>query len=473
MPLLSIVSSPFTLLALCLVLAHVSPGVAEEHRSFDTQLQQQLANGTRREAYDWLKSIEKDQHQNQPSYYDWLAQLAMELGEYREAIPVLQTLIAMEPRHAGARLDLVIALQLEGRSHEARQNLLELNALLKGHQDQLPEHARRQLVELNRLLTVDSEQAARPSLAGYVSLGFGHDSNANRGSDNDSITITLPGYPPFKLNLGQDSIKQADEFSEAAVHLEYGNRGNGCRFAPCRLWLAGAMTRRHINLDEYDQYHLYGGTRKTYGGRDQREYTVMLQGIRSSEIRYNGLDKRVDEQFIAGLEYRQLIPGFRQLMGSVKAEAIDERANDSSLGAMATLRLNGLWIANGDQRFNPTNRRLLWELGGSWHERPDNFSGDSQRLWLSGQYPFTVNAKWHGNINASFRWRQDTRPFSAIFFGDTAREDEEWALGINLQYSLGEDWLLSSRAAYEQTDSTIPLFDTSRLQLILGLAYSF
>jgi len=463
------------MLLLCLALVQVVPASATESESLEMAIGQRLADSGRRETYEWLKSV-AGQHDDNPTYHDWLGRLAIELGEYREAIPPLRALIELEPRHMGGRLDLVIALQLEGRSHEARNELQALNALLKRYPEaELPSQAQRQLGELNKLLMTGTEQQkVHASLAGYASLGVGHDSNANRGSDDDAITVSLPGYPPFQLPLGADSIKQGDGFSEASGHLEYGSRGNGCRFSECRLWMAGAMVREYNSLSEYDQRHLYAGTRKSYGGRYQREYSVMLQGIRSSEIRYAGLDKRVDEQWIAGVEYRQRVPTFKQLIGSGKIEVIEETDSDNPTSTMASLRLNGVLVPiRGPHSFNQVNRRLLWELGGSWHERPDYLSGNTQRLWLSAQYPFALESSWQGSLTALYRWRQDTEPFSSIFFGDEHREDREWALGVNMQYLVSDNWVVTSKAHYEKSESTITLFDTTRLQLSLSLAYSF
>lgn len=432
----------------------------------EQQLLQRLEEHGKAETYEWLHSVAKTYETN-PAYYDWLSRFAMEQGDYRRAIPALERLIALEGRHMGARLDLVIALQLEGRSHEAREKLIELNALLTSH-DNLPEQARQQLAELNKLLTSPREDNVKRGFAGLVSVGAGHDSNANRGADSKTITVELPGWPPFEMELGPESLKTADEFAELALHLEYGERGAGCRYASCRLWIAGASTRQYASLNEYDQRQLYVGTRKTYGGRYEREYTLLLQNMVSSELEFD----RIDEQNILGLEYRQHIPGFRLLGGSIKGELIDETHRNTSTSVLTTVGLNGTLRLNGNPAFNHTNRKLLWEAAASWHERPNYYAGNTQRLWLSANYPFSAFSGWHGTLGASYRWRQDKEPFSEIFFGNTRREDYELLLSAQLHRPLGERWLVSSRAMYEQVDSSIPLFDVSRFQLTFSLSYA-
>lgn len=416
-------------------------------------------------AYAWLRTIEPD-HPDNPVFYDWLSRFAMEQGDYRHAIPALERLITLVPNHMGARLDLVIALQLEGRGHEARDRLVELNALLDGADD-LPPQARRQLAELNKLLVESSQLTVKQAFGGLVSAGLGYDSNANRGAERDAITVRLPGGIPFELPLSEDSLKTADEFAELSAYLEYGERGNGCRFESCRLWMAGATTRQYASLDEYDQRHLYLGTRKSYGGRYQREYTLMVQNVRTSELDFD----RIDEQNILGLEYRQRLPGFPHLGGSVKGEVIDETYGNKSTSFMSTLGVNGVVGFGGNPTFNHVNRKLLWEITASWHDRPDYNAGDTQRLRLSTTYPFALFEDWQGSLAASYRWREDREAFSPSFFGSTRREDNEWLLGVQIQHPLGKQWLVSSRANYEQVDSSIQLFDVNRFQFTLSIAY--
>lgn len=423
------------------------------------RLEEEGQNG----AYQWLQSVQAE-HRDTPLYYDWLSRFAMDKGDYQRAIPALERLILLEPRHMGARLDLVLALQLEGRSIDARQALQALHGLLPDR-TQLPDQAQRQLAELDKLLQPDA--AAEPNrFSALVSAGLGHDSNANRGSDDKTLKVNLPGGLPIELVLAPESIKTADEFAEVGLYLEYGKRGTGCRFDDCRQWLAGAMTRRYANLDEYDQRHLYLGTRKSFAGRYQREYSLMVQNLVSSKLEFN----RVDEQNILGFEYRQLLPGLPRLGGVVKADLIDEKANDNPVSTMGTVGVNGSLAFGFNPDFRKSGRRLLWEAAGSWHHRPDYFAGDTRRLWLAVNYPLLVAEEWYFNVGVTYRWRNDEEPFSQGFFGDTVRTDKEWLLSAQAQRSLGS-WLLSSRLHYEKTGSNIPLFDVNRLQWTLSVAY--
>jgi len=434
---------------------------------FETLLLEQLKSGGNAQAYQWLQSVGQA-YSNDPSYYDWLSRLAMEQGDYRNAIPPLEALIELQPQHLGARLDLVIALQLEGRSHEASERLRELNALVTDV-NALPEQAHRQIVELNRLLIQNGGKVADNQFRVLISAGAGFDSNANRGADSKTIPVTLPGGLPFELELADESLKTEDEFAELGIHLEYGERRKNCRSQSCRLWVAGASTRQYATLSEYDQRHIYIGTRKTLKGRYEQEYTLMLQNIVTSELEF----ARIDEQYIFGLDYRQRIPKLETLTGTLKLELINEVESEESTTLMSTMAVNGNVNLSRDHNFSTVSNRIFWEAAASWHERPDYFAGSTQRWWLSARYPFAVTENWQSSLSAMYRWRQDSDNFSPLFFGNTQRSDNEWTLAMNIQRLLGTQWLVSSSARYEIIDSNIPLFDVTRLQIAMNVAYQF
>lgn len=434
---------------------------------FETLLLEQLEAGGNAQGYQWLQTQEGN-YPGDPRYYDWLSRLAMEQGDYRNAIGYLETLIELQPEHMGARLDLVIALQLEGRSHEATERLRELNALVSAF-NTLPEQAQRQIIELNRLLIDNRVEVADNPFRVLLSMGAGFDSNANRGADSKTIPVTLPGGVPFDLELTDESLKTEDEFAELGVHLEYGERGKNCRSQSCRLWVAGASTRQYATLGEYDQRHIYIGTRKALKGRYDQEYTLMLQNIVTSELEF----ARIDEQYIFGIDYRQRVPGLETLTGALKLEVIDEIESEESATLMSTVTVNGNVDLGRDRNFSKTNKHIFWEAAASWHERPDYFAGSTQRWWLSARYPFSVSENWQSSVAAMYRRRQDSDSFSPLFFGTSERSDNEWALTMSVQRLLGRQWLVSSSARYEIVDSNIPLFDVTRFQLAMNVAYQF
>ncbi|MAT49904.1 MAG: hypothetical protein CMK32_01800 [Porticoccaceae bacterium] len=439
---------------------------AGQAESFEQRLENRLETDDVVEVYEWLQSIE-DEYGDQVPYLDLRSRFAMRLEDYANAIPVLERLIEVQPGHMGARLDLVIALQLEGRSFEARQQLIELNSLITD-KSELPVLAARQLEELNKLL-LNGEHDRSNTLSGFVSLGLGHDTNANRGAENRFIRVKLPGDIPIDLELAPESLKTSDPFAEFNAVAEYGAKGQYCQYERCRLWIGGVRFRRYSDLDEFDQRQVYLGTRVSYGGRLRREYTLMAQNVVSSELEFS----RIDEQNILSLEYRQLIPGYRYFGGSVRGELIDETRGENATSYLGSLGLNGRIQTGGEPAFQKVNRFLIWTVEASWHTRPDYFAGDTLHLSASAKYPFRMFDTIQGSLGARYNWRRDGDPFNRIFFGDTRREDQEWVISAQLNHPLSERWLLSGNLSHESIESNIELFDVSRSQLSIGIGYQF
>lgn len=432
---------------------------------FTPELLERLERDGADSASEWLRG-QQHRYRGDAVYYDWLSRFAMNAGDYRRAIPALERLIALEPRHLGGQLDLVLALQLEGRSAEARRELKHLHDLLP-EAGELPEQARLQIDALDALL--QPQRAPQPrQFSALVAVNAGHDSNANRGSDHDSLTIEFDGVP-IELRLNPDSLKTADEFVEGTIHLEYGNRGNNCRFEACRQWQVGAYTRQYQTLSDYDQRHFYLATRKSYAGRYQREYGIIAQNVVSSRLEYT--DGKTDEQNILGVDYRQRLLGRSHLTGAVKVEWIDEQRRNESDSLLTTLSMNSRIPLNLNPSFQQAGSHVLWELAASWHNRPGYFAGDTMRYTASASYPFRVG-QWHSSVGMTFRWRTDEELFNPLFFGNTTRRDKEVVVSGQIQRQFG-DWLINGRINYEKVASNIDLFDTTRLQAILGLAYQF
>lgn len=446
-------------LGCALLLALVIPARADD---LARQFLEQLEQHSPQQSYDWLRAQES-RYRHDPLYYDLLSRLAMDQGDYRGAIPHLQRLIQLEPRHFGGRLDLILALQLEGRSAEARQKLQELHALLP-EAGEVPDTVTRQIAELDKLLQPHQTHVPRRFTTTLVA-SVGHDSNANRGSERDHLDIEIGGVP-VRLPLSRDSLKTSDEFSEASVHFEYGQRSNNCRFETCRQWQAGAYTRRYFDLDRYNQRHLYLATRKSYAGRYQREHGLTLQNVISSRLDYG--DGKVDEQNILGFDYKQRLTPTRHINGGLKLEWIDEKRRDERNSLLSTFTLSGQTRPLQRQGFRSPSR-LGWELGSSWHRRPDYFAGDTLRYWAKLNYPFMIG-QWQTQLSGTVRQRHDDEAFNTLFFGSTTRTDTEWLLSAQLQRHFGS-WMASTRLNYEHTESNIDLFDTRRVQITWSLAY--
>ena len=417
------------------------------------------------DAYDWLKT-QKSRYPNDPLYYDLHSRLAMELGDYAGAVTALKRLVALQPGHMGGRLDLVLALQLEGRSYEAREALIDLNRRLK-HVPNPPAAVRKQLAELNDLL-LEPMTAEDYGFRGHLELSGGYDSNANRGADSSIMTFNFPGGIPVNIELAPDSLKTADDFGQVDVSLEYGQRGSKCRLYGCHNWLAGAIFRQYNQLDKYDQRYYYLGYKYQLAGDSGREVSAMVRQIDVTDLDLNGSG----EQNSAVVEYRQLLPGMRNVVGLGRFEVIDEADNRPN-AQLTSLGLQGAFSWPWSQSFRRSNQQLIWSALASYHRREDYGPGDAERYRLTLGYPFSLGRKIQGVLQASYQYRTDSNEYNPLLFAGKHRVDKEILLGARLQYQLARNWHLLANLSYESVHSSIALLDVTRTQAQLGIRYGF
>ncbi|MCS6946465.1 MAG: tetratricopeptide repeat protein, partial [Steroidobacteraceae bacterium] len=148
------------------------------------QAEQLLGAGEAAEALRLLRSRERE-FAGQPRFDYLLALAALDAKEPELAVAALERVLAVAPDFAGARLDLVRALQEAGREPEAQVQLSRVLA-------EQPSPATRATIE--QYLTAGN---AQPTLGGsasfswFVDLGAGYDSNAN-GATRDTSFFGFP-----------------------------------------------------------------------------------------------------------------------------------------------------------------------------------------------------------------------------------------------------------------------------------------
>lgn len=445
-------------------LAH---GAVAGNTRFDEQLLlERLEADGAAATYQWLRNTTPTEA-TAGAYLDWLARFAMARGDYSFAANTLEQLIERDPLHLGARLDLVLALHLEGRSHEARTRLAELNALLIMSHAPLPPEAERQIVDLNRLLEVGVAEEPEPRWFGIVTAAAGYDSNANRApSEKIERPVLIPGFGSLVFD---NALARDDFHTDLGGHIEYGLRPEDCRIRRCLNWMAGVFERRYQEVTDYNQRQMYAGVRHILGGRYQREYSLMARHVQSSQLEFN----RVDRQNVLSAEYRQRLPWRPSMVGGVKLELIDDRSVDEDAGWLAAFTLGGLarpWHIGSTPDFARNSQRFRWETGGSWHHRPGYSAGDARRIWGTVIYPLPTKRQWQASASATYQYRFDEYAYFPWVFGSTVRRDHELTVGAQAGRQFGS-FQLVARLQYEKVFSSVELFDIDRFLLSLNVAY--
>ena len=157
-------------------------------------------------------------------------------GRYTQARDELLLLLAQQPEHAGAWLDLALLHCLMGRGNEAKALFAEVSQRFS------PPEALREAIE-----SLSQQGCAREpaKFSARLRLGLGTDNNVNQGASNPSFTLGS-GASATPLMLAAEYTPRADQFKALVLDgsLPVGTEG--------ALAYAQAQARQHNHFPQYD-----------------------------------------------------------------------------------------------------------------------------------------------------------------------------------------------------------------------------
>ena len=161
----------------------------------------------------------------------WMAE-----GRYTQAREGLLQLLAQQPAHAGAWLDLALLHCLMGQGNEAKVLFAEVSERFA------PPAALREAIESLSQQGCGREPA---KFSARLRLGLGTDSNVNQGASNPSFTLGS-GANATPLMLAAEYTPRADQFKALVLEgsLPVGTDGV--------LAYAQAQARQHNHFPQYD-----------------------------------------------------------------------------------------------------------------------------------------------------------------------------------------------------------------------------
>jgi outer membrane protein len=164
--------------------------------------------GRNPEAYALL-SAEEDTYIGDIEFDYALGRAALNAGRPDRATLAFSRVLALDPGHAGARIDMGRAYLALGNWAQARAVFEELLAL------EPPPALRAQL--LIYLGQARSEQTVRPSARGYLSVFGGTSSNVNQAPGESQVFV--PGLVAV-LQLADQNVRKDDSFSGVSGGIE-------------------------------------------------------------------------------------------------------------------------------------------------------------------------------------------------------------------------------------------------------------
>lgn len=366
---------------------------------------------------------------------------ALERGDDRVAAAHLWRLLEANPAHAGAWLDLGILYCENGMASSARQ----IFSLIEKRFE--PSPAIRELIKHYR-----DSNCLPSNLTGRsqwtLGVSFGHDSNANLGVDQRSVTLFFGGIPTI-LDLTPSSRPRSD--LGLSLHL-------GWQMAVKDDWLISASLsqRQYVNEHDYDQLRMRGEISR------HRADTNSFDTFGFSYLRLDGRD------YMRSLNARTRRPLTPEspwfLDASLSLQQYPAQRNYDS--ALSEARLGYRWrFLQGV--FLQATAGAMFDL--ARHDRP----GGNRRGPVA-QLDFRALPASGWRIDGGLRWQQldESKVYSPLFGAVKRRQRMDYAwLELNRRMAPQLRCSLSGQLLHSR--NRLKLFDFSQRQLWLGCERSF
>ncbi len=447
-----------SLALVCLVLS----GVAQSaEKTADLQQAKALVStGKAAEAYELLLPFEFYQA-GDPEYDYLLGLAALDSGKYNAATLAFERVLAVNPNHAGARLDFA-------RAYFALKDLERAEEQFKIILTQDPPSAAKKAVNEYLEKIVELRKAQNPALKAYVEGVVGYDSNLTNVS-RDFTNAVFQSYSLPNVQPTGNSVARDDFYAGLNAGLQY-----------------------NLPVDEQVGWS-FGLDAK------QKEY-FNERKFRSSTIAGNlGLSYKVEQDtFRAGLNVQKFIQ--EGVAATTPATSLDndvygiggswQRLLDprTQLGLFAQFN----FVRYGDLPINDSNNVTIGAsltrslalpyqpifLISVYHSNESalnklsngaDFSREVVGARVAGQ--MTFNPQWEGFAALGYQSRDDKQigARQPNHFGS----DTLFDMTLGLNYKLDKQWSLRPRLTYSENQSNIPLYQTRRTDVSLTLRREF
>lgn len=404
-----------------------------------------LERGQARQAWELGRKAPNELGKPEFDYFFGIA--AIDAGEPADGVLALERYLLNNPGSVVARLELGRGYFMLGDTVRAREmfdEVLRLNppAEVRGRIDRLLAAIR------------EKESAFKTTFSAYVEGTIGHDSNANSGIGQDSITLPLFGT----LQLAQDGKETSDRFHGVLA----GGQVN-VPLKPGLSFFAGAQvdSRNFEEAGQFDQ-RTTGGAAGVSLTRDPDQFRLSFSG---NQLRVQGNKYRSLQA--ATLEWNRSLDarrGFSVFLQQAKLSYNgDNQVRDAdvqTVGAGWRQSFDGAWqpfLSVGVNVGREDNKRNRDDLG------RDTYGA---RAGLGLSITSRINAA------LSLNWQESKYKAFDDFLG-AKREDRfvtvEAALGYALTPNLGARLELS----HSNNDSNIALFEYKRSVVAAKLRYDF
>ena len=425
-----------------LATAHASPELLAQATSL-------LNEGKAAQAYELLAAREAELAGDLD--YDYLLGVAaLDAARPDMATLAFERVLAVNPRHAGARLDL-------GRAWFAMGDLDRAETELRAVQGVNPPAEARKAVEQYLAAIERKRSEARTQWNGYLEAAIGYDTNVNNSTDQSTIFAPIFGVD---LQLSATNVESDDGYLSLA--------GGGAVTHTLRDGLklyAGAdlMQRSHFDENDFDTGSLSGRAGLEFGeGED-----VVRVGVNAGRYYQDG-DVNRDAVGVSA-DWRHTIDAANLLALSAQFQEIryDDAAlvtNNVDQGVIGASWLHVLGGSDG--------KTVLFANLYAGEENDTDGRADGDKDLLGGR------------LGVQHAYRDDLTGFASLGLQDgdydrrnaiflTTREDEMTDLRLGFNWTFAPQWSLRGQLAYINNESNIQIYEYDRTEVSLAVRRDF
>ncbi|HET8816872.1 MAG TPA: hypothetical protein VFM61_05425 [Pseudidiomarina sp.] len=438
----------FAVLVACLISPALS---AQTLQDAIARAQQATAAGDIDSAFANLQALEYD-YAGDPRFDYWYGVIALRAGEESEAIIALQRVIAVNPNHAGAHMELVGANLRQDNLERAQHHLTIAKSLNP------PERAA-EMIQRYEEVIAERQQRARDGVA-VVVLGtdVGYDSNyVNYPDSFDLFQGTF---------LEGIAILEADETAFATIRGSY-------------------FRQKPINEQDYVELTASGQARVNQADEASAFNTNIVQ---LSALYGERINER--QQFKYGVEASKIWLDELSFRSHIGLQFTYEHRMTDQDTVRATTRLRDFHFKNNRNDYRSLLGEAEWThefsetltgrfRGASELERVSNTparpGGDATRLYLSSDFDYQWDDRNKLTVGLIYGRLRYHDPGFAIFNRgqEDIRSDDLLSLRSEWQHTLTSNWRLAMSAQYRDQRSSVDFFDLDQSLVQWTVTYAY
>lgn len=394
--------------------------------------------------------------------YDYLLGVAaLDSGRPDKATLALERVLAANPNHSGARMDLARAYFALGNDAQAKA---EFETVLGQNPPPLAKDA-----ALKHLAAIQARaRSDRTRLSGYVAAGIGYDDNVT-GVTTNFTPAALATYGVPYLPTGNAAVH-----SSLFSSLEAGFEVNAPTSAGV-AWFAGmdAKLRSYARRHSYDTDTVDGRVGLMLPrGDDLYRVSAVAQGY-SQEGEAPTTPKQTSDRNMRGVnaEWRRTLDAATQLGAFVQYN--QQRYPTTATSDVDETLLGASWLHAYAGAYKPlvfvsafAGQDRARTLLGNGSDVSKSFTGAR----LGGQFSLGANTDVFASVG--YQWRDDDSAYARstlIAWGKDALAD----LTLGMNWRLDKDWSLQPQLAYMRNTSNVATAEFNRTQVSVSLRRDF